>query len=190
MTYLIYRYRKRPRPDRDDPTNIPALDGTTLRIWSPVLSVLSNIAQTSRREDEDKDSSDEPADVLSEALARKCLQFSLKPALHALGKVERTEPAAAANMDEDFMIIDDGGEEYTGVTDEKELAALEEQTYRFAVHVWLVALWTNGMEDQAKAEDVDLDLGLTGHVREELGIELVEGIMDQLLGRMEGEPGR
>ena len=182
--------RKRPRADRENPTDIPALDATTLRIWSPVLSVLSNIAQASRREDDEKEPSDEPVDALAEALARKCLLISLKPAVHVRETVDQIE-SIPANMDEDFMIIDGGGEDYLGVTDEKETAALEEQTYRFAVHVWLIALWTNGIEDQVhKVEEIELNLGLSSQIREDLGRDLVEKIMGQLLGRAEGEPGR
>jgi hypothetical protein len=192
------RTRKRPRANRADPTDIPALDPTALRIWSPVLTVLSNIAQTARRDDEleDRKESEEPADVLAEALARKCLQISLGPAQYGEEtKVDQGE-SAPLNMDEDFMVIDAGGDKeeqgFTGESEEKEMAAMEERTYRFAIHVWLVALWTNGMDEQPQKRvgGVEMDLGLSASVREDLGRSLGEGVMNQLLSGNSTEAGR
>jgi hypothetical protein len=163
-----------------------------------VLTVLSNIAQTARRDDEleDRKESEEPADVLAEALARKCLQISLGPAEYGEEtKVDQGE-SAPPDMDEDFMIIDAGdnveGQDFTGVLEGKEGAALEERTYRFAIHVWLVALWANGMDEQPQKRvgEVEMDLGLPGLAREDLGRTLGEGVMNQLLSGNSTEAGR
>lgn len=145
---------------------------------------------------EDRKESEEPADVLAEALARRCLQISLKPAQYGEEeKVDRGE-SAPPNMDEDFMVIDAGdneeGQGFTGESEEKETAAMEERTYRFAIHVWLVALWTNGMDEQPQKRmgQVEMDLGLSGSVREDLGRSLGEGVMNQLLSGNSTEAGR
>jgi len=155
--------------------------------------VLANVSQR-EADNSGSESEDEPVDILAETLARKCLQISLKPLQFA--HVQASEPAVAAEMDEDFMVIDAVDPEHPGLEDEQISAAQEEETYRFAVNIWLVSLWTSGIETTTRmkrkgAEDLSTDLTITSRCRKELGKELVEAIMEPLFTRSLGtRPGR
>jgi hypothetical protein len=169
------------------------LDAASIRIWNPILSVLANISQR-EADNGGNESEDEPADILGETLARKCLQISMKPLQFAAAK--SSEPIVNAEMDEDFMVIDAVDLNQPNYEDEQASAALEEETYRFAVNIWLVALWTSGIEavgdtKRKGAEDMNTDLSITNRCRKELGRELVEAIMEPLFTRSQADrPGR
>jgi len=155
--------------------------------------VLANVSQR-EADNGGNESDDEPVDVLAENLARKCLQISMKPLQFAA--VKHSEPAVAAEMDEDFMVIDAVDPNQPHFGDEQASAAQEEETYRFAVNIWLVSLWTSGIEttNQTKRkaeENLSTDLSITSRCRKALGKELVEAIMEPLFTRSLGErPGR
>jgi hypothetical protein len=155
--------------------------------------VLANVLQR-EADNGGNETEEEPVDILAETLARKCLQISMKALQFAPAKP--SEPALAAEMDEDFMVIDAVDTSQPDLEDEQASAAQEEETYRFAVNIWLVSLWTSGIEmtNQMKrkgAEDLSTDLSITTRCRKELGKELVEAIMEPLFTRSLGErPGR
>jgi hypothetical protein len=186
---------KRPRPNPANPSDLPTLDDTTRRIWTPILSVLANITQR-EEPNEAHDASEEPADILGEALARKCLHLSMKPFQYAEDPVG---PTVTADLDEDFMVIDGGNLGRVDLEDERALAVQEEQTYRFAVNIWLVALWTSGIEGiegtsgskRKRADPAQIDLAVSRRCRVGMGRQLVETIMEPLLSRSDLErPGR